>query len=117
MQVREHERVCRCCPARTAFGAENAVTVTHSNLKAHRVLELRVDLSETVAEVKERLYTYNGTSASFMQLTLMDGERVVRAEKRGLACCLAPACCCSLLRLPSCPQTLPPWGSTVWQTA
>ena len=62
--------------------AENAVTVTHSNLKDHRVLELRVDQSETVQEVKERLYTYNGTAVSYMALTLMDGDRVVCARTK-----------------------------------
>lgn len=57
------------------------VTVTHSNLR-QRVLELRLDLHSTIREVKGVLYTYNGTNIDFMELHLMDGERLVRFRSR-----------------------------------
>lgn len=41
------------------------------------MLELRVDTAETIGELKETLYTYNGTRIEFMQLSLMDGDRLV----------------------------------------
>ncbi len=41
------------------------------------MLELRVDTEETVGELKETLYTYNGTRIEFMQLSLLDGDRLV----------------------------------------
>jgi tubulin-folding cofactor B len=53
------------------------LNVTHSNLKTHKVLELRLDLHSTVRSVKETLMSYNGTSPDFMELYLLRGEEMV----------------------------------------
>ena len=50
--------------------------VTHSNLKNTSFLEIRFDLHSTVEQVKEKLISHCGTSASSMRLQLMmnDGK-------------------------------------------
>jgi tubulin-folding cofactor B len=49
------------------------VSVTHSNLR-QLVQDLRLDLHSTIAQVKQRLYTHNGTAISCMELHLRDGD-------------------------------------------
>jgi hypothetical protein len=50
-----------------------AVNVTHSNLR-QLVQELRFDLHTTIADVKRRLYTFNGSSQEAMELHLKDAS-------------------------------------------
>lgn len=50
------------------------VNVTHSNLKDHRVLELRLDLDATISRVKDILHTYNGTKQQHMELHLKNQQ-------------------------------------------
>ena len=49
------------------------VYVSHSNLR-QLVQDLRLDLHSTIAQVKARLYTHNGTAVSAMELHLRDRE-------------------------------------------
>jgi len=49
------------------------LNATHSNLKQY-VMELRIDLHTSIAEVKRKLYTHNGTSIAHMELHLRDQE-------------------------------------------
>ena len=49
------------------------VFATHSNLR-QLVQDLRLDLHSTIAAVKSRLYTHNGTAMSAMELHLKDRE-------------------------------------------
>lgn len=49
------------------------VNVTHSNLKQF-VMELRLDLSSPISEVKRKLYTHNGSAIEAMELELRDDE-------------------------------------------
>lgn len=46
-----------------------AVHVTHNLLKA-RVVDLRLDLSSSIAEIKHKLYTHNGSNVDYMVLQL-----------------------------------------------
>lgn len=48
------------------------LNVSHSNLRQF-VQELRLDLHTTIAEVKRKLYTHNGSSIGHMELQLKDG--------------------------------------------
>ena len=50
-----------------------AVNVSHSNLR-QLVQELRFDLHTTIADVKRRLYTFNGSSQGHMELHLKDSD-------------------------------------------
>lgn len=54
------------------------VNVTHSNLKQY-VMELRLDLSSPISEVKRKLYTHNGTPLEHMVLQLKDASGAVIA--------------------------------------
>jgi tubulin-specific chaperone B len=49
------------------------VHVSHSNLR-QLVQDLRLDLHSTIAQVKTKLYTHNGTAISCMELHLRDEE-------------------------------------------
>lgn len=49
------------------------INVTHSNLRQF-VQELRLDLHTSIAEVKRKLYTHNGSSISHMELQLKDAD-------------------------------------------
>lgn len=51
------------------------LNVNHSNLKVTRFLELRMDLSTPISEVKDRLYRHTGTRPSSMTLLLRSSER------------------------------------------
>jgi len=55
------------------------VNATHSNLKQF-VMELRFDLSSSIAEVKRKLFTHNGTGVEHMELHLRaaDGTTLCR---------------------------------------
>jgi tubulin-folding cofactor B len=50
-----------------------ALNVTHSNLR-QLVQELRFDLHSSIADVKQRLYTFNGSQTGSMELHLKDGS-------------------------------------------
>lgn len=52
------------------------LNATHSNLKQY-VMELRLDLHTSIAEVKRKLYTHNGTSIAHMELHLRDGGQTI----------------------------------------
>lgn len=57
------------------------LNVTHSNLKVTRFLELRVDSSLTVYDLKDKLYTHCGTKQDFMTLLIRSSEKgPIRAE-------------------------------------
>jgi tubulin-folding cofactor B len=50
-----------------------ALNVTHSNLR-QLVQELRFDLHSSIADVKQRLYTFNGSQTGSMELHLKDSS-------------------------------------------
>jgi tubulin-folding cofactor B len=64
------------CAEPTMQQAEGTVVVavSHSNLKDHRVIELRLDLDATIGRVKDILHTYNGTKQQYMELHLRNGQ-------------------------------------------
>lgn len=51
------------------------LNVNHSNLKVTRFLELRMDLTTSISDVKDRLYRHTGTRPSSMTLLLRSSER------------------------------------------
>mmetsp|Transcript_14394 Transcript_14394/g.30991 ORF Transcript_14394/g.30991 Transcript_14394/m.30991 type:complete len:286 (+) Transcript_14394:86-943(+) len=55
------------------------LSVKHSNFKSTQFPELRFWVSDTIAEVKQRLYSTTGTLASHMQLSLFgpDGSTLI----------------------------------------
>lgn len=57
------------------------VQVTHSNLKQHNVLDLRIDLGQSVGELKRKLQTFNGTNPSMMDVVVFNGDAVVRTAQ------------------------------------
>lgn len=64
------------CAEPTMQQAEGTVVVavSHSNLKDHRVIELRLDLDATIGRVKDILHTYNGTKQQYMELHLRNAQ-------------------------------------------
>lgn len=70
--------------ARLASGLV-AVHVTHNLLQA-RVVDLRLELGASIAEIKNKLYTHNGSNVDYMRLLLRrDGVTVRVVPARGPA--------------------------------
>ena len=56
-----------------------ALTISHSNLR-QRWIEIRFDLDDTIANVKNKLYKHGGTPPEFQKLQLLDSSGQMLGE-------------------------------------